>query len=183
MRELLIIIVLALGISAEQEARSIIEPLGVSAESSIVWRKSARAAPCRYMPDRPAGASKYEAAILELKPAIEPNWAHELAGLIAVEFEARELDPLLGVALCYVESSFNAEATNASTKCAGLFQLHPCHKIANVYEPAINVAAGAGKLRQYIDDGGGDLARGLRRYGTAAGRVLKIYRQLKREEF
>jgi len=122
-------------------------------------------------------------AIVWLSPKIDAEWAIELSDLIGSEFYMLELPDevehpvLLGIALCYVESSFNPDATNKTTRCAGLFQLHPMHKIKDVYDPAINVEWGALKLSKYCKDRG-SLAGGLSRYGTAKSRVLKLYAKL-----
>jgi len=40
------------------------------------------------------------------------------------------------------ESSGRARALNASSGCAGLLQIHPCHGVANVFDPLVNLAAG-----------------------------------------
>ncbi len=120
----------------------------------------------------------YEAE-LYLSPKMDKDWAWELAGLITKEFKARDLDLLLAVALCYCESSFNPNATNPETKCAGPFQLHPMHNIENVYDPEVNVYWGAEKLRKYIDENG-TIWRGLNRYGTNTGRVIRIWEDLNR---
>jgi len=128
------------------------------------------------------GIARTEAAIIHCRPNIDQGWASELAGLIYFEANANALDPLFCVAVCFKESSFNPNATNPTTRCAGLFQLHPMHKIANVYEPAVNVRWGCLKLRKYIDERGGDLRRGLHRYGhddRGARATLALYEKLK----
>jgi hypothetical protein len=121
-------------------------------------------------------------AIMRLKPKIDPYWADQLAVLIADEFGDLDLvddvdTVVLGVALCFAESSFNPDATNPATRCAGLFQLHPMHGIADAYNPAVNVHNGALKLQKYCHDRG-SLRGGLKRYGTNVGRVMKIYKEL-----
>lgn len=51
--------------------------------------------------------------------------------------------------LCYVitrESGGCVRALNASSGCAGLLQIHPCHGVANACDPLVNLRAG---LRLY----------------------------------
>ena len=44
------------------------------------------------------------------------------------------------------ESRGNPLAVNRSSGCAGLLQIHPCHGVANVFDPLVNLRAG---LRPY----------------------------------
>lgn len=44
------------------------------------------------------------------------------------------------------ESRGNPRAVNPSSRCAGLLQIHPCHHVANVCDPLVNLRAG---LRLY----------------------------------
>jgi len=136
--------------------------------------------------DEPLASNETLDAIYSLSANIESDWANELGLLIEAEFTADRFPDvknpvLLAIALCYCESSFNPLATNPSTKCAGLFQLHPMHGYANIYDPATNVMRGAEKLEKYIADKG-SLRGGLRRYGTASGKVLRIYNNLMEDE-
>ena len=48
------------------------------------------------------------------------------------------------------ESSGRARALNSSSGCAGLLQIHPCHGVANVFDPLVNLKAG---LRLYRASG------------------------------
>ena len=48
------------------------------------------------------------------------------------------------------ESRGNPREVNPSSRCAGLLQIHPCHRVANVYDPLVNLRAG---LRLYRADG------------------------------
>lgn len=40
------------------------------------------------------------------------------------------------------ESRGNPRAVNQSTRCAGLLQIHPCHRVRNVLDPLVNLRAG-----------------------------------------
>lgn len=44
------------------------------------------------------------------------------------------------------ESRGNPRAVNPASRCAGLLQIHPCHHVANVCDPLVNLRAG---LRLY----------------------------------
>lgn len=46
------------------------------------------------------------------------------------------------------ESSGRPRALNASSGCAGLLQIHPCHGVANVFDPEVNLRAGLRLYRQ-----------------------------------
>lgn len=46
------------------------------------------------------------------------------------------------------ESSGRARALNPSSGCAGLLQIHPCHGVANAFDPEVNLRAGLRLYRQ-----------------------------------
>lgn len=48
------------------------------------------------------------------------------------------------------ESTGRVRALNQSSGCAGLLQIHPCHGVANVFDPEVNLRAG---LRLYRASG------------------------------
>jgi soluble lytic murein transglycosylase-like protein len=46
------------------------------------------------------------------------------------------------LAIIWRESNGNPNAVNRSSGCAGLLQIHPCHGVTNVTDPAVNLRAG-----------------------------------------
>jgi len=134
--------------------------------------------------DRAYAATTTADAIMELKPGISDEWADELGELIDDEFTDRGLDPIFGVALCFTESGFDPKARNKSSGCAGLFQIHPVHKIPDIYDPAVNVAAGARIWHGYLERNDGDRYKALKRYGQgskSAKNTIRLYNELKDE--
>lgn len=124
-------------------------------------------------------------AVYALDYDLDEEWAVELSDLIGYHFSQLDLpdtdnEVSLGVALCWVESGFNVKATNPTTKCAGLFQIHPIHGIDDIYDPEVNVAAGADILNRYCKTRG-TLRGGLNRYGTATDNVMAVYRLILKE--
>lgn len=119
-------------------------------------------------------------AIIHIHPDIDQEWAAELGDLIASEFEAVDVDPLFGVALCYTESSFRPKALNSASGCKGLFQIHPIHGELSSFDPEVNVNAGALIFKRYLDRADGDYLAALKRYGQGKARhtTMKLYRQL-----
>lgn len=125
-----------------------------------------------------------EAAIFILQPSMDESEACTLAALIDENAAANELDPLFVVAVIYGESGFNPKAHNRRSGCAGLMQLHPCHKVAKVYDAETNITFGCTLLKGYIDSRDGSLRRGLYRWGLTskqARAVLGRYEKLKEQ--
>jgi hypothetical protein len=125
-----------------------------------------------------------EAAIFVLQPSIDESEACTLATLINENAAANELDPLFVVAVIFGESGFNPKARNPRSGCAGLMQLHPCHHVANVYDPETNITFGCKLLKGYIDSRDGSLRRGLYRWGLTgkqAKAVISRYEKLKEQ--
>lgn len=134
------------------------------------------------LPPQPAGAadtSRASAAIRHLDSSKPAEYVELVAALITEGCAKRNLDVDLAVALCYTESNFRAQARNPRTGCAGLFQLAPCHKVADVYNPAVNVEYGLGILADCLKRSDGALRPALRRYGANTSRTLKIMNLLK----
>lgn len=133
------------------------------------------------------------AAILYLSPRLATRrgdqYVDQLATAISREAQRINEDPLLIVALCYVESSFAVEARGprirrfrgrGTCRCEGLMQLHPDHDWPDPFDIDSNIEGGCTIFAEYRDQRG-SVRGGLNRYGTATGRVLGIYSRLQRE--
>jgi len=112
------------------------------------------------------------------------DYVNELASLLEEYSAEHELDLAFMVTLAYCESGFNQHACNESSGCAGIFQLHPCHGLANVYDLRVNVSNGCQIFRRYLDRAGGDEKKALMRWGltsSQARRVLAMREDLENE--
>jgi soluble lytic murein transglycosylase-like protein len=101
-----------------------------------------------------------------------PNTNREMITQIVItafeESDARQVDPLLTLALIATESRFNYMATSPSG-AKGLMQVIPYwHKdkisVVEVYNPIANVKAGTAILREYLKLSKGDVNKALLRY-------------------
>jgi soluble lytic murein transglycosylase-like protein len=55
-----------------------------------------------------------------------------------------------GLSLIQEESNGKEKSTNKKSLCAGLMQIHPCHKVENVYDPEININFGMAYFAQIL---------------------------------
>lgn len=126
-----------------------------------------------------ADTSRAAAAIRHLDAGQPDEFVEQMAALITDGCAKRNLDVDLAVALCYTESNFRVAARNPRTGCAGLFQLAPCHRVADVYNPVVNVEYGLGILADCLKRSNGEIRPALRRYGANTTRTLRIAAMLK----
>jgi soluble lytic murein transglycosylase-like protein len=104
-----------------------------------------------------------------------PNVSRDLIEKYVViafaESTNHNVDPLLTLSVMAIESQFNFMATSTAG-AKGLMQVIPYwHKekisVAEVYDPAVNIRAGAQILKEYLDRERGDVNRALLRYNGA----------------
>ena len=126
-----------------------------------------------------ADSRRAAAGIRHLDAGQPDEFVEMMATLITEGCAKRNLDIDLAVALCYTESNFKVKARNPRTGCAGLYQLAPCHKVDDVYNPVVNVDYGLGILADCLKRSNGEVRPALRRYGANTTRTLKIMSMLK----
>lgn len=105
-----------------------------------------------------------------------PGVPAELAPLIRRAAEANGLDPALLAAVARAESGFDPRACSPAG-AEGLMQLMPARArelgVADPYDPAESLHAGARYLRAQLDSFGGDLRLALAAYETGPDAVLR----------
>jgi soluble lytic murein transglycosylase-like protein len=100
----------------------------------------------------------------------------ELAPLVVRAAEANGLEPVLLAAVARAESGFDPRACSPAG-AEGLMQLMPGRArelgVADPYDPAESLQAGARYLRTQLDTFGGDLRLALAAYDTGPDAVLR----------
>jgi soluble lytic murein transglycosylase-like protein len=119
-----------------------------------------------------ASATKYRVSSRAMRELVDTAYA---------EARRNELDPLLIIAVMAVESSFNPIAQSGAG-ATGLMQVIPRYHSdkfsaadgESVLDPRINIKVGAQALKEYIVQGGTEVA-GLQRYNGASGDASNAY--------
>lgn len=106
-------------------------------------------------------------------PNVNPEMIQQIVVTAFQESDARQVDPLLTLAVITAESRFDYMATSPAG-AKGLMQVIPYwhrDKISavEVYNPTANIKAGTKILRQYLNASNGDVNKALLMYNGSVG--------------
>jgi hypothetical protein len=93
--------------------------------------------------------------------------------ILEIIMEQQEvMDPVVVAIVIGIESGFNRHAYNSRSKCAGLMQIHPVHRLKNPYDPRENISFGT-RFLSYLYKKFGSLELALAAFNAGPGTVAR----------